>query len=83
VSPELLARLDQALAAGELEALVIAWHDVEARPKPWIYETLSAYRAVLDAADRAEDVITVEDELDVLWGWCARSRYRWPDEPCR
>lgn len=79
--PELFAMMDRHLHAGTLRTLVVDLHDREAWTKRRLYDTFLAFTFALDAAGREAETATVEDELDVLSGWCAAAARLWPDEP--
>jgi len=79
--PAMFARIDPYVRAGTLHELVVELHDREGWSKRRLYDTLLAFTFALDAAGREDDTIRVEDELDVISGWCSASARLWPDEP--
>lgn len=79
--PELFATIDRHLQAGTLRALVVDLHDREAWTKRRLYDTFFAFSFALDAAGREAETDIIDDELDVLSGWCAAAARLWPDEP--
>jgi hypothetical protein len=79
--PMLFARIDASLRTRALHALVVELHDREGWSKRRLYDTLLAFSFALDAAGRGDETHVVDDELDVISGWCAASAQLWPDEP--
>lgn len=79
--PELFATIDRHLREGTLSGHVIDLHDREGWSKRRLYDTLLAFTFALDAAGREGDSVRVDDELDIISGWCAPGVRLWPDEP--